>query len=202
MNKKIIHDALILTAFTLILGFILGAVYNITKGPIDAAEEKTAQTAYKAVFKDADSFKKHSFNKNKINKQLSKKGYDDVIEDIQEAKDKNGKVIGYVLTVTAKDGSQGSITFSVGIKNDGTLNGYSITASGETPGLGLKASENEFSNQFKNKKVDKLEVVKQKPSQDNEIQAITGATITSKAVSNGCNAAIETFKTNLKGGKA
>ena len=62
MNKKIIHDALILTAFTLILGFILGTVYNITKGPIKAAEEQTALTAYKAVYKEADSFKNHSFD--------------------------------------------------------------------------------------------------------------------------------------------
>ncbi|MBQ1801388.1 RnfABCDGE type electron transport complex subunit G [Lachnobacterium bovis] len=200
MNKKIIHDALILTAFTLILGFILGTVYNITKGPIKAAEEQTALTAYKAVYKEADSFKKHSFDKNKVNKIVSKKGYNDVIDDIQEAKGKDGKTIGYVITVTAKDGSQGSITFSVGIKNDGTINGYSITASSETPGLGLKASEKEFSKQFNNKKVDKLEVVKQKPSQDNEIEAITGATITSKAVSNGCNSALVVYK-NLKGGK-
>ena len=45
------------------------------------------------------------------------------------------------ITVTAKDGSQGSITFSVGIKNDGTVNGYSITDISETPGLGMKAEE-------------------------------------------------------------
>ncbi len=56
MNKKIVHDALILTAFTLVLGFVLGLVYEITKEPIAAADAATAQAAYKEVFQDADSF--------------------------------------------------------------------------------------------------------------------------------------------------
>ena len=50
MNKKIVHDALILTVFTVVIGFILGLVYEITKDPIAKAEEATAQAAYKAVF--------------------------------------------------------------------------------------------------------------------------------------------------------
>ena len=54
MNKKIVHDALILTVFTVVIGFILGLVYEITKDPIAKAEEATAQAAYKAVFEDAD----------------------------------------------------------------------------------------------------------------------------------------------------
>lgn len=46
----------------------------------------------------------------------------------------------------------GSITFSVGIQNDGTVNGYSITSISETPGLGMKAQEEDFYGQFENKK--------------------------------------------------
>ena len=45
MNKKIVHDALILTVFTVVIGFILGLVYEITKDPIAKAEEATAQAA-------------------------------------------------------------------------------------------------------------------------------------------------------------
>ena len=56
MNKKIVHDALILTAFTLTLGFVLGLVYGITKEPIAAADAATAQAAYQKVFAEADSF--------------------------------------------------------------------------------------------------------------------------------------------------
>ena len=58
MNKKIVHDALILTAFTLVIGFILGIVYGITKDPIDEANKKAAQTAYQAVFADASAFER------------------------------------------------------------------------------------------------------------------------------------------------
>ena len=53
-SKKIVHDALILTAFTLVLGFLLGLVYEITKQPIAAANAAAAQEAYKAVFAEAD----------------------------------------------------------------------------------------------------------------------------------------------------
>ena len=108
--------------------------------------------------------------------------------------DAEGNALGYVITVTAKDGSQGSITFSVGIQNDGTVNGYSITDISETPGLGMKAEEEDFYSQFQNKKVDNFTVVKNTPSSDDEIEAITGSTITSKAMANGCNAAICYFQ--------
>ena len=130
---------------------------------------------------------------------VSDAGYDDTINDVEEAVDASGNVLGYVITVTAKDGSQGSITFSVGIQKDGTVNGYSITDISETPGLGMKAEDEEFYSQFENKKVDAFTVVKQTPSSDDQIEAITGSTITSKAMANGCNAAILYFQNALGG---
>ena len=84
--------------------------------------------------------------------------------------------------------------------NDGTVNGYSITDISETPGLGMKAEEESFYSQFQNKLVDTFEVVKTTPSADNQIEAITGSTITSKAMANGCNAAILYFQSELQGG--
>ena len=178
MNKQIVHDALILTAFTLVLGFILALVYGITKPSIDAANLATAQAAYQEVFSDADSFEAMDYDKDAADSLVSDAGYSD----------------------TAKDGSQGSITFSVGIQNDGTVNGYSITDISETPGLGMKAEEESFYSQFQNKLVDTFEVVKTTPSADNQIEAITGSTITSKAMANGCNAAILYFQSELQGG--
>ena len=200
MNKKIVHDALILTAFTLVLSLILGIVYGITKDPIDKANADTARAAYQEVFKDAVSFEAYEYDKDEANQIVADGGYKDTIDDIQSALDDSGKTLGYVITVTAKDGSQGSITFSVGISNDGTVNGYSITDISETPGLGMKAEDEEFYSQFQNKAVDAFTVVKQAPSADNEIEAITGSTITSKAMANGCNAAILYFQNKLQGG--
>ena len=126
MNKRIVHDALILTAFTLVLGFILALVQGITADPIDKANKAAAQKAYQAVFSDAKSFEKYDYDADEADKLVSDAGYKDTIDDIETALDSNKETLGYVITVTAKDGSQGSITFSVGIKNDGTVNGLSL----------------------------------------------------------------------------
>lgn len=201
MNKKIIHDALILTAFTVILGFALGLVYEVTKEPIAAADAATAQTAYQKVFADASEFEPYGeFDEEKAIAIMQENGYSDDIEDVQLAKDASGSTLGYVVTVTAKDASQANITFSVGIKNDGTVNGYSITSIAETPGLGDKAKNEEFSGQFAGKQADSFTVVKQTPASDSEIEAISGATITSKAMANGVNACITYFRNVLEGG--
>lgn len=201
MNKKIVHDALILTAFTLVLGFVLGLVYEITKEPIAAADAATAQAAYKEVFEEADSFEAYEgFDKEAALSLMEENGYNDEITDVQTAKGSDGSTLGYVITVLAKDGSQANITFSVGIAADGTVNGYSITSIAETPGLGDKAKTEEFSGQFQKKQVEKFEVVKQAPASDSEIEAISGATITSRAMANGVNASITYFKNILEGG--
>ncbi len=201
MNKRIVRDALILAAFTLVLGLILGLVYEITKTPIKKANEETKKRAFQAVFEEADSFKPVEFDEKKVNQQLEEAGYSDTIDDIQKALDAKDNLLGYVITVTAKDASQGAITFSVGIQNDGTVNGYSITDIAETPGLGKKAEEEGFYSQFEGKKVSEFVVVKQKPTADHEIESITGSTITSEAMANGCNAAIYYFQNELGGAK-
>lgn len=199
MNKQIIHDALILTAFTLVLGLILGLVYGITKPRIDAADLAAKQEAFQAVFEEADSFNAVDFDTEKAADLMTEGGFSDTIDDVEEALDASGNAIGYVITVTAKDGSQGSITFSVGIKSDGTVNGYSITDIAETPGLGMKAKDESFYSQFQNKKVEEFVVVKTTAAADNEIETISGSTITSKAMANGCNAAIYYFNNALGG---
>ena len=199
-TKKIVHDALILTAFTLVLGFLLGLVYEITKQPIADANAAAAQEAYKAVFADADSFEAlDGFDKNAATEEVIAAGYEDSIDDVQVAKDASGSEIVYVVTVTAKDGSQSTITFSVGIQNDGTVNGYSVTSISETPGLGMKVEDEDFYSQFQGKLVDTFSVVKNTPAADNEIEAISGATISSRAVTNGVNAALTYFRSELGG---
>ncbi len=201
MNKKIVHDALILTVFTVVIGLILGLVYEITKAPIADANLKAMQAAYQTVFAEADSFETYAdFDEEQAEELMTEKGYTDEISDVQVAYDSADNVLGYVITVTAKDASQDSITFSVGIKNDGTVNGYSITSIAETPGLGDKAAKEAFYGQFENKQVDSFTVVKAKPTADNEIEAITSATITSKAMANGVNACIAYFQNVLEGG--
>ena len=198
MNKKIVHDALILMAFSLVLGGILGAVYQITLPAITAAEEQKKQEAYQAVFADAESFEELEYDKAAAEEMMTAGGFKDSIDNVQKAL-VGGETAGYVVTVTAKDGSQGSITMSVGIRNDGTVNSYSITSIAETPGLGMKAVEPDFIANFEGKQVERFEVVKTAPTADNQIEAIAGSTITTDAVANAVNAAI-VYSQSLVGG--
>ena len=202
MNKKIVHDALVLTAFTLILGFILGAVNEITKEPIAKANKAAQDAAYREVFKDADSFEDNAdFTAENAEKIIAKSDYtNDEIIGVTNALDKSGNVLGYVINVTSQEGSQADITFSVGIQVDGTVNGYSITSISETPGLGMLVNEDDFKNQFNNKNEESFSVVKTTPSADNEIEAVTGATISSRAITNGVNACLVYFNEALQGG--
>ncbi len=201
MNKRIVHDALVLFAFTVVLGLLLAVVYGITKAPIEKVNYEKTQAAYKQVFEDADFFEAYAdFDADAANDLVAENGYSDEIEDVQVAEDASGNTLGYVITVTAKDASQSTITFSVGIQADGTVNGYSITDISETPGLGMKAQEEDFYSQFEGKQVDSFTVVKSTPTADNEIESISGSTITSKAMANGVNACLVYFQNVLTGG--
>lgn len=202
MNKKIVKDAMILFAFTVVLGLLLGIVNEITKEPIAKVNYEIEQNAYREVFKDADSFEAvESFTAKDAAKIIEKSEYTaDEITDVNAAKDKDGNILGYVINVTSHEGSQADISLSVGIRMDGTLNGYSITSISETPGLGMLVKEKPFYSQFENKAEESYNVVKSTPAADNEIESVTGATISSRAVTNAVNASLVYFRTALQGG--
>lgn len=82
----------------------------------------------------------------------------------------------------------------MGVQNDGTLNGISILSIEETAGLGMKADTDEFKDQFKDKKVEKFTYTKNGAAADDEIDAISGATITTNAMTNGINAGLCAFR--------
>jgi electron transport complex protein RnfG len=199
--KKSLKDALILTLITLISGAALGIVHEITKNPIKAAEDNAIKNAYTAVFSDAKDFVElEGFDGDKATALVHKKGYDEVtINSCVCAKDSSGKKLGYVIGITDSNSYGGNITFYMGVKNDGTMNGYSITDISDTPGLGMKAKEDKFMNEFKGIKAGKYEVSKTGGGKG-KIESISGATITSKAVTTGVNGGFVYFK-SLKGGK-
>lgn len=206
--KKNVKDALILTLITLISGVSLGAVHEITKNPIKQAREKATQDAYRNVFEKADSFSKvKGFDKKEATSLIQKKGYkDDEILNAMNAVDKSGKHLGFVITVVSHKGYGGDITFSMGVTDKGVMNGYSITEIHETAGLGMKAasddqkSDKDFCDQFKGLKVGKLEVVKGTGKKKTDIDAMSGATITSRAMTGGVNAGFEYYKSKLVSG--
>ena len=123
------------------------------------------------------------------------------IEAVVRALDNAGNTLGYVITVNDHEGYGGDIRFSMGIKSDGTLNGISILEISETAGLGMKADP-VLTSQLKDIKVDNISFVKGgggNPSQGT-IDAISGATITTTAVTNGVNAGLTAFFEIMKGG--
>lgn len=202
--NKLVKDALILTCITVIAGFALGLVYEITKAPIAKAEDEALQRAYQTVFADADSFKDiDRFDSDKATALVKEAGYtDETIDNCVQAVDASGNPLGYVITVTTSAGYGGNITFSIGITNDGVINGYSITSIAETAGLGMKArdtGDGTFSSQFLNRTAEIFTVTKTGAKDSSEIDAISAATITSKAVTGGVNAGV-TYFNSLVGG--
>lgn len=190
--KNIIRDTIKIMLITLVSGILLGFVYEITKDPIAQAQEDAKQKAYQQVFTQADSFEADAdFTKEKAASFLKEKGMEDSqIDLLVKALDKEKKIIGYVVNVTNHKGYGGDISFTLGVKTDGTINDYEMLSINETAGLGMKAKEDKFKSQFHQVKVDQLTVVKTKPASDQDIQAISGATITSSSVTNGVNAGL------------
>ena len=129
MNGKIIKDALILFLITVIAGLGLGAVYGITKAPIEKANYNIQQNAYRTVFPDADAFNDmDGFDSEKATEAAAAAGYaDDTIENCVVAVDASGAELGYVISVTDPNSYGGDVTLSIGVTNDGTLNGYCRT---------------------------------------------------------------------------
>ena len=190
MSSESIKNTISLMLITLIVGLLLGAVYEITKEPIRKENQKAKEEAYKAVFADADAFEDVKIDEDKVAKVLDEKGLDATINEAMKVLDKSGQQIGYVLTVTDHEGYGGDIQFAMGVQSDGTLNGISFLSISETAGLGMKAKEDAFRKQFEGKKTDQIVYTKNGAKADNEIDALSGATITTNAVTNGVNAGL------------
>ena len=199
--KGILKHTALLAIITIIAGLALGLVHEITLEPIAQAKEQQKQDAFKSVFADADSFETVDFDAGEADKIASSFGRCS-INEVVEAK-KGSDSIGYIITVTDGEGYAGDIQFTVGIDAEGQVTGVSFLSIAESPGLGMNARDDaSFCKQYTGKQVEQFEVVKNEASSDEQIQALSGATITSKAVTGGVNAALAFFNQVLKGGAA
>ena len=193
--KAIIKDCLILFVITLIAGAALGVVYDVTKAPIAAQEAKKKVEAQQGVFADADTFDTVELDE-AILSAVQTNGV--TVEEAYDAK-AAGAHAGYVIQATSPNGYGGNITLKVGVTADGTCNGYSLLTIAETAGLGMNAQKPEWAAQFAGKAVEAFEVTKTGASADNQIDAISGATITSDAVTEAVNACLA-YAAALEGG--
>lgn len=201
-NKYIpmIKDAIILFAITLIAGLMLGVVYDITKEPIANQQAKAKQEACKNVFTSASSFEAIVSEDGPTAYMVAGVESNVTIDEVLSAVDESGNLLGYVITVTDHEGYGGDIQFSMGIQTDGTLNGIALLSISETAGLGMKAGD-VLVPQFVNKKVEYFTYTKTGSTNDSEIDAISGATITTEAIINGVNTGLALFHSGmLEGG--
>ena len=184
--KDILKLGVTLFAICAVAALVLGVTNNITAPVIEERNIQASNEARKIVLSEADEFK-----------ELEGMNSDIVLEVYEGIKD--GQVIGYTIKTSSK-GYGGAIELMVGISKDGKITGVEIGNHSETPGLGSKATEPMFKNQYVNKDVlNSLLVVKGSTNNDNEISAISGATITSNGVTSGVNAAMKIYNEKLSG---
>ena len=201
--NKILKDALALTAITVVIGLLLGVVYEVTKDPIAQQELKAKQEACEEVFPDADTFESVDISgeTDTFRSALDEAGYTaQTIDEVYQALDGSGELAGDVISVSSSYGYGGDIQFSMGVGIDGTTYGISFLSIEETAGLGMNADTDAFKSQFKDQNVSEFTYSKTGASAEGEIDALSGATITTNAVTNGVNAGLCVFRILSEGG--
>lgn len=173
--KQLLKFGLILCFICLIATLVLAVTYEVTKPKIEEQQRLEEEAALKSILPEADSF---------IKKQSEGIDYYEAIKD--------GKLTGYCVKAVA-NGYGGYIHMMIGINLTGTIEGLEILQQQETPGLGAKIEEIKpgekepwFLKQFKGQPASAVELKK-------NIDAITGATISSKAVTDSVRATIDKF---------
>jgi len=196
--RVMLKEAGILFAITLIAGLALGFVYELTKDRIAQQEALAQSQACKAVFADAADFNEIEYT---LSDSLVAENADNGVKigKVYEACDTEGNVLGYVIESSSGEGYGGTIGMYLGVTGDGTLNGISILEISETVGLGMQAEEI-LVPQFSARQVSQFTYTKTGSTNDSEIDAISGATITTKAVVNAVNGGLKAAAELEKGG--
>ncbi len=174
--KEVIVPAVSLFLICLVATALLAVTNRVTAPKIEQLAAETENETKKEVLKQANSFS-----------QAKTVTLDSKVYTYYEGLDSSGKLIGYVFSTSAK-GYGGDISVMTGIDGEGVIKGVSILSISETAGLGMNAKNEDFLNQY-NEKSGALSVIKNGAAKDNEIQALTGATITSNAMTTAVNLA-------------
>ncbi|MBQ4569750.1 MAG: RnfABCDGE type electron transport complex subunit G [Ruminococcus sp.] len=181
--KDIFVPTLSLFLICLVVAFLLAGTNELTKEPIAQLQAKKADQAKLQVCPDAVTFDGQEET--------------DVPVEFYRGFDEEGNLVGYAIPSSHK-GYGGEVEIMVGISSKGEITGVNILSINETPGLGMNATKESFRNQFLGEIPDKSFTAKDDPSKE-KIDALTGATITSEAVSQAVNKAIDVYR-SLEGG--
>lgn len=199
-QNTMLKDAMMLFVITIVAGLLLGAVYTITKEPIAVAEEQTTNEAYAMVYKGAEFETDEEFEKTVEDfaaqvtaGKLDDETYSYTDDKLIEAKKAmvDGAQAGYVVKVSGK-GYGGAVVIALGITVDGEIIGMNILDnSNETPGLGQNCSKESWNKQYIGAKAADGIVDLSQPKGNGNVDAISGATITSRAVTRAVNVALK-----------
>lgn len=191
MGKDMFKLGLNLLIISAVAALLLALTNSVTSSTIAQRNEQANAEARKLVLESAQDFEEVKDVKTDNSKGVK-------VSEIYEAKDASGNTVGYTLKVLPS-GYGGTIELMVGIDSaKGQVSGINVVSNSETAGLGAKSTDPEFSDQYKGKPLEELSVLKNGTPGDTEIKAISGATITSTAVTNGVDAAIEVYNNSLK----
>ncbi len=188
MFKAVIKPTLFLFATTVVIAGLLGVVHYVTEAPIQAQLERELLLSKQILLPSAITFEIVDFTKNNGSS----------VKMVERGLDESGSKVGYIVTVTPK-GYGGEILTMVGFDANISVTSYRILKSNETPGLGDIASKPDFTSRFEGRSGFPINIVKI-PAKETDVQAIIGATITSKAMVQGVNHAAE-IVASIEGGK-
>ncbi|WP_294466224.1 FMN-binding protein [uncultured Ruminococcus sp.] len=165
--NEIIKPVLVLVCICLVVTALLAYINSVTSPIIAKAEQEKTEQAMSEVLADADGFDK-----------LEIENLPDRVTEVYSAT--NGS--GYVFMLTTK-GYGGDMKLICGMKSDGTIEQCKTLSHEETSGLGSKTAEDPYRNQYSGKSADTL----------SEVDAITGATISSTAYKNAIEDAFKAY---------
>lgn len=176
-GKAVILPTVVLLVICLVIPFALSLTNAVTKDKIADLEKEKRESAMSGLI-EAETYQEESYND----------------EFTYTVAIKDGSAIGYIFE-TSKKGYGGDVSVMTAVDPDGTVKAIEILdVSNETPGLGQNSQKEDFYSQYAGKKA---EVTVKKNGADpekNEVDAVTGATITSKAVTGAVNEALEQFE--------
>ncbi|MBR5153164.1 MAG: RnfABCDGE type electron transport complex subunit G [Clostridia bacterium] len=175
--KEITSLTIKLFLFCTVVAALLATVNGITQPIIAENEAKNFQLSMQEVLSDASSFEKMDI-------AISPAEGGVTVSSVHRA-----DTGGFVVSSVCSEGYGGDVTIMVGINPDLTVKQVRIMSMSETPGLGAKASSSQFTDQYRGLK-NGIEVIKNATPSGNQIQALSGATVTSRAVTKAVNAAL------------
>jgi len=202
MSQKqagIFRMVLVLTSICVVMAFLLSLVYNQTEAKAEKQLEQLLERSLKKILPEFDNspVKDLFYVDDKKDKELAQKCDYEINRGcrIYPAK-KDKKLVGLALGWKSNKGFGGTIKMLVGISPKGEITGIEILNHSETPGLGAKITEEKFQEQFLKKS---LKNFKWKVDKDGgDVKSITGATISSRAVTEAIKSALEFFEKHKK----